>query len=311
MKKATRFEKQGSQSQGHSTIHPSALWDFVEAIQSALGPIDLVPVADGEIHRFHIQGDRRGTRNGWYVLFDDGLLAGCYGSWKSSVTYKWSSRKPADSLEHELLRQRFALARQKSHEEQRQRQHEAKERAQRLWRDAHRADPSHPYLMTKACTPHQLRQLGDVLLVPLYHAGELVNLQKIWADGSKRFMKGGRVKGCYSPFGIITAGKPLYICEGWATGATLHAKTGNPVACAMNAGNLVEVGLHLRERHPEALLIIAGDDDRASKTNTGKTAAIGAAAALGCGYVLPAWPDEAPLSLTDFNDLWLWQEGLL
>ena len=289
----------------------AGLMGFIETIESKLGPVDIVPIADGEIHRFHVQGDRQGSRNGWYILFDGNLLAGCYGSWKGSGTYKWSSRKPADPLEHELLRQRFALARQKSHEALRQRQHEAKKRAQRLWSDARRADPYHPYLMTKACKPYPLRQSGGVLLVPLYHAGELVNLQQIGADGSKRFMKGGRVKGCYSPLGTIEAGKPLYICEGWATGATLHAKTGCSVACAMNAGNLLEVGLHLRQRHPEALLILAGDDDRASKTNTGKTAAIGAAAALGCRYVLPAWPDEAPLSLTDFNDLWLWQEGLL
>ena len=45
------------------------------------------------------------------------------------------------------------------------------------------------------------------------------------------------------------------------------------------------------------------------RPNTGKLAAIGAAAALGCGYVLPAWPAEAPRHLSDFNDLRQWREG--
>ncbi len=54
--------------------------------------------------------------------------------------------------------------------------------------------------------------------------------------------------------GVIASGQPLYLCEGWATGATLHAETGHPVACAMNAGNLLEAGRHLQRRHPEAVL---------------------------------------------------------
>ena len=81
----------------------------------------------------------------------------------------------------------------------------------------------------------------------------------------------------------------------------------------MSAGNLLAVGLGLKQRFPEARLIIGGDDDRQrevdGKPNTGKRAAIQAAAALGCGYVLPAWPPGAPLHLSDFNDLRQWREG--
>ena len=111
------------------------------------------------------------------------------------------------------------------------------------------------------------------------------------------------------PLGIIAAGQPLYLCEGWATGATLHAETGHPVACAMNAGNLLEAGRHLQRRHPEAVLIVAGDDDRQTEGNPGKTAAIVAAAGLGCGLILPPWPADAPPHLSDFNDLRQWREA--
>ena len=282
---------------------------FRDELQAVFGPLDWLPEADSGIHRFHVPGDKAGKLNGWYVLFADGIASGCFGSWKAGTSHTWSSREPANPVEAEQVRQRIEQARRQREAEQHQRQQAAAEYAARLWRDSRRADPDHPYLSAKGCRPYNLRQLGDVLLVPLYHTGELVNLQRIGADGQKRFLSGGRVKGCYSPLGIITAGQPLYLCEGWATGATLHAETGHPVACAMNAGNLLEAGRHLQRRHPEAVLIVAGDDDRQTEGNPGKAAAIVAAAGLGCGLILPPWPADAPLTLSDFNDLRQWREA--
>ncbi|MDH1056342.1 toprim domain-containing protein [Aquipseudomonas alcaligenes] len=282
---------------------------FRDALQAVFGPLEWLPLADGSIHRFHAPGDRAGSHNGWYVLFADGIASGCFGSWKAGTSHTWSSREPANPVEAEQVRQRIEQARRQREAEQHQRQQAAAEYAARLWRDARRADPDHPYLSAKGCRPYNLRQRGDVLLVPLYHTGELVNLQRIGADGQKRFLSGGRVKGCYSPLGIIAAGQPLYLCEGWATGATIHAETGHPVACAMNAGNLLEAGRHLQRRHPESVLIVAGDDDRQTEGNPGKAAAIVAAAGLGCGLILPPWPADAPLTLSDFNDLRQWREA--
>lgn len=282
---------------------------FRDKLATIFGTMDWLPVADGSIHRFHVPGDKTGTQNGWYVLFADGIASGSFGSWKAGSSHTWSSRKPANPLEAQLIGQRIAQAKYQRDAEQHQRQQATAEYANRLWRDARHADPEHPYLIAKGCRPHNLRQYGDVLLVPLSYSGELVNLQRISADGQKRFLSGGKVKGCYSPLGIIAAGQPLYLCEGRATGATLHAETGRPVACAMNAGNLLEAGRHLQRRHPEAVLIIAGDDDRMTEGNPGRTAAIAAAAALGCDLILPPWPAEAPLHLTDFNDLRNWQEA--
>ncbi|WP_278959378.1 toprim domain-containing protein [Aquipseudomonas alcaligenes] len=282
---------------------------FRDKLAATFGAMDWQPVADGSIHRFHVPGDKAGTHNGWYVLFADGIGSGCFGSWKAGSSYTWSSRKPADPLEHQLIAQRIAQAKRQREAEQHQRQQAAAEYAVRLWRDARRAAPNHPYLIAKGCRPYNLRQQGEVLLVPLYHDGQLVNLQRIGVDSNKRFLSGGRVKGCYSPLGIITAGQPLYLCEGWATGATLHAETGHPVACAMNCGNLLEVGRHLQRRHPDAVLIFAADDDRQTEGNPGKTYAMAAAAALRCGLILPPWPDNAPLHLTDFNDLHQWMEA--
>ena len=279
---------------------------FRDALQAVYGPIDFMPVADGSIHRFHVPGDKQGTCNGWYLLFQDGIASGCFGSWKAGTSHAWRSRKPVDHLEAELLRQRNEQAKRQREAEQ-QRQHQAAaDYARRLWADSWPAKPDHPYLLTKGAEPRNLRQSGDVLLVPLIHDGQLVNLQRIYPDGSKRFLRGGMVKGCYSPIGRIIEGQPLYVCEGWATGATIHDDKGHAVACALNCGNLLEVGKHLQRAQPLAVLIIAGDDDRQTEGNPGKTAAIKAAAALGCGLVLPPFPDDAPLTLSDFNDLRQW-----
>lgn len=282
---------------------------FRDALQASYGPLEWVPVPDGTLRRFHVPGDKAGSCNGWYVLHLDGIASGAFGSWKAGGSHTWSSRAPANPREHEQLRQRIEQARHQREAEQHQRQQAAAEYAARLWRDARRADPRHPYLAGKGCRPHTLRQRGDVLLVPLSRDGVLVNLQRIHPDGAKRFLSGGMVKGCCSSLGTITAGQPLYLCEGWATGATIHDATGAAVACAMNAGNLLDVGRRLQRRYPDAVLIVAGDDDRQTDGNPGRTAAIKAAAALGCGLVLPEWPAAAPVTLSDFNDLRQWQEA--
>jgi putative DNA primase/helicase len=282
---------------------------FRDALQATFGPLDWLPVADGTIHRFRVPDDKPGTLNGWYVLHLDGIASGAFGSWKAGGSSTWSSRKPADPMEAELIRQRVEQAKEQREADQTRRQIATATYAGTLWSEAQPAAPDHPYLTRKGTAPHRLRQRGDVLLVPLYANGYLCNLQRIAADGSKRFLSGGRVKGCYSPIGTLEPGQPLYVCEGWATGATIHAETGAAVACAMNAGNLLPAGLELRHRYPDAVLIIAGDDDRQTEGNPGRTAAMQAALLLGCGMVFPAFPADAPLELSDFNDLRQWQEG--
>jgi len=222
-----------------------------------------------------------------------------------------------DLIAEEVERQRVTLQReqrqQQDDEEARAKWEQAAARARRDWALAGSADPNHLYLVRKHINPHHLRQLGGELLVPICWRGELVSLQRIKADGGKLFLRGGRFKGCYCLFGYIEPGVELFIVEGIATAATLHEVTGKPVAAAMSAGNLLPAGLELKRLHPNVVLVVGGDDDRAKeaedKPNTGKLAAVHAAAMLDQKYVLPAWPKNAPLHLSDFNDLAVWLEG--
>lgn len=228
---------------------------------------------------------------------DHRLALGVFGTTGGAIAL------PRESEAERLVRE----ARQREHLEQRHR--DVAIEAARLWEMARPADPHHPYLQAKDVAPGNLRQLrGGRLLVPLCLDGHLVNLQFIDSQGGKRFLSGGRVKGTYSPLGRVEGRCRLFVCEGWATGATLHAHTGCAVVCAMNAGNLKAVAIAMRTRHGADMdLVIAGDDDRQSAGNPGRSAANRAALAADALVVYPKWPANAPLKLSDFNDLHLWR----
>ena len=134
-------------------------------------------------------------------------------------------------------------------------------------------------------------------------AGTLHSLQTITPDGDKRFMTGGRVKGCY-----YSIGKPvgvLIVCEGYATGASINECTGDAVAVAFNAGNLEPVAAALRAKYPSLKIIIAADDDHLTDGNPGTNKATAAAQAVGGLLAVPLFPVARPDKATDFNDLHL------
>lgn len=296
---------ESASNHGHNTIA-----SFQQAVESLNGPMESAIQADGQLHRFKAANDRHGQTSGWYVLHMDGVPAGSYGNWKTGVSRNWCSvdRDQLTPAERDAMNERARRQRERFEDLRKQKQAATAQRALSEWRKAVDADPQHAYLQTKLVKPYLLRQSGDCLLVPLVDGDRLVNLQRIYSDGTKRFLAGGRISGCYSPIG--DADGHMYICEGWATGATIHALTGRCVACAMNAGNLIHVALHLRKHHPGRYIVIAGDNDRHTEGNPGKAAAYKAARAIGGEVMIPPIPDNLPG--TDYNDLYrLEAEGKL
>jgi putative DNA primase/helicase len=169
---------------------------------------------------------------------------------------------------------------------------------------------SQDYLTHKRVHANGLKLEGrGVLLVPLRDVGgRLWSLQTIQPDGTKRFFSGGRVSGYFHTIGMIDPVGLLFICEGYATGATIHRLHGAAVACAMFADNLLPVALAIRARYPKADMVIAGDNDRFTDGNPGATKAEAAARAVGGRWVIPEFPPECT-SGTDFNDLALWESA--
>lgn len=205
--------------------------------------------------------------------------------------------------ERVAFKRRMDALRRQHDVEQRERQAETAEAAARRWAAAYPVT-EHTYLTNKGVQAHSIRiEGGHTLLVPMRDAeGRLWSLQSIAPDGEKRFMPGGRVKGCY-----YAIGKPsgrVVVAEGFATGATIHEDTGLAVAVAFNAGNLLPVAKAVRAKLPCITLVVAADDDWKTEGNPGLAAAKEAAQAVGG---LLAVPDFSGLTRrdtdTDFNDL--------
>ena len=275
---------------------------FRQAIESAgLTPPDVIH-DDGAIHRFSTNG-RRGDDSGWYSLHSDGIAAGAFGCWREGLQSTWCAKSDTAMTAAELGIHRTrikAIQVQREAEQVQRQQSAATEAARRV--QASTTCTQHAYLTTKAVKPHGVKIEGDNLLIPMIDTtGKVQSLQSITPDGDKRFLSGGRVKGCYHAIGK-TAGL-LIICEGYATGASIHEATGHAVAVAFNAGNLEAVAVALRSKYPHLKIIIAGDDDHMTEGNPGLRKSRAAAQAVGALVAVPSFPAGRPYNATDFNDL--------
>lgn len=183
------------------------------------------------------------------------------------------------------------------------REQKAAQVAKNIW---HIATPAteHDYITRKGLHGLHGAKLNlstGALVVPMWVSGMgLMNLQSIYPDGSKRFLARGRVAGAYGLVGSLNQVEKVLVCEGWATAATVHEKTGLPVVIAFNAGNLPAVCQCLRARFTNIEVVVCGDDDRRTLGNPGRTKAVEAAKAIGAKVTFPDLCLEC--DCTDFND---------
>ena len=287
-----------------------------EKFSEAMAAYGLMPpeiVADGQRHRFDGAEDKRGKKSAWYVLYADGVPAGAFGDWKTGLSEKWSS-KPDQALtpaERTEYRNRIEKVKQEAEFTRLQLEADAAKKCASIIAAARDATDDNPYCIRKGIKPYGLKEFKDkrTLIVPIRDGGgTLTSLQFIDEDGTKRFKSHGKVQGCYYSFG----GKPdaaVLICEGFATGASLHQITGYPVALAFNAGNLEAVALVLRAKLPEIRIIVCADNDRFTECgNVGMAKAAAAALAVGGLLAVPQFASDEGKP-TDFNDLHQQQDG--
>lgn len=290
--------------------------DPISLFRDAIRAADLEPpdaIVPGKKHRFPGAGKRTGNTAGWCILFDD-CQGGFFGDWSSGLFEHWQARrgKYLSHRDREARRRRVAEARLQAETERRARHAAAGTEALWIWSAAPSAKDDHPYLVRKGINANGVRLHLGRLLLPVYNfAGDLTSLQFIEPGGGKLLLKGGAKRGCFIPVAGEVSDTPtrVIICEGWATGCTLAAMEPDAVVlAAIDAGNLELVAVAARRRWPSANLAVAGDDDRLTPGNPGATKAHTAAIAANALLMLPQWPDDAPKSLTDFNDLAMWLE---
>jgi putative DNA primase/helicase len=253
-------------------------------------------IADGKLHRFASNGDHTDAA-GWYTYFSDEPQAGVFGCWRTGLKQTWSSKidSTLTVAERERQRARFDEVRRQREQDEQRRHADAAQRAQAIWSQAALARADHPYLQKKNIQPHGLRVDDEKrLIVPVMIDGSLASTQSIDATGAKLFLPGGAVKSGSYAIGDLTEAKTVLICEGFATGASLHEATGYPTVVAFSAGNLTSLAKQLRQQCSTATIAVCGDNDL---SGTGQREAREAADAVNGVVALPEGQGQ------DFNDV--------
>jgi putative DNA primase/helicase len=299
MKNTSKQKKTGN-SQNHDGIDQFELMAVYLGFQA-----DFKAEPDGILHRVPLEKDKRGRRNGWYVLHSDGMLAGCAGNWVTGETQSWSAKSSTMMTSEEVtaFRANIAASKAAQREAERARHEQAALRAAALWQ---RAQPcvEHPYLETKGIAAQGARVIAwpqgfidsdtgerdrtpvSSLIIPMRDAtGKIWSLAAIAPDGRKDFLSGGRKRGCYYAMGVLV--DTVCITEGFATGVSVYEATGYAVAVAFDCGNLLPVALELRAKFPTVRIILCADDDRDTSGNPGLTKATEAARAVGGLIAVP------------------------
>jgi putative DNA primase/helicase len=285
----------------------------------------------------------------WTSKHGHTYITGVYGVWHGTDDGKMKIELPSRSDLPQLTREDQAAIREAHREAERklkeERNREAKTAASWaaiVWSQSQPCE-QHDYLAVKGVKSHGLRLLSSTdgmvfkgldesnhyrlnvaigaLVVPMHdHHGNVSGIQFIYPKGHKRRQKIERDKefwpsgmamgGTFGLIGPIQRNGILLVCEGYATGASLHEATGLSVAYAFSANNLIKAGKILRKAYPGLRLLFCADDDYLTEGNPGCTAASEAAAAIEhAAWTKPDFRDEdgndrrGGKKLTDYNDL--------
>lgn len=266
---------------------------FLHALSDAGMPAanGFMPVLDGRLHRFDIDGRARGKKHGWLlgrVVGSDGF--GVFGDWVTGLRQNWCSRSASEisTTQRLVVNRRFVEMERVARIERNRVAAIAAKKAASMLAKAGPVDLAHPYVMAKRIVPYGAYQLRDLLLVPVVRERVTISLQII-SNRGKTFLSGGETKGGHLVLGHIKDAPILLMCEGWATGCTLHQASGLPVVVCFSASNLVEVARRL-SRVVSSKVLVCGDDDCATAGNPGKAAAIKAASLIsGARYITPCF----------------------
>ena len=283
-----------------------------------------LPEMDGQIHRVPLLSKQHGL-DGSYCLHGDGRPAGWAQNHVTGDRVKLvASGVILSPAEIEKQRQE-RTARLQAQEQERAKAHEAAaQRCQAMW-DSFSWASSSPYLERKGVSAFGLKEDQGNLIVPLKNAeGQLRGIQAIAPDGQKTFARGMEKKGNFhlipaeskgdnKKVGIFLHEKidkeKIMICEGYATGASLHMATGEAVAVAFDSGNLLPVAEAIRAKYPNAAITICADNDHSIQRegkpyNVGLEKAKEAAQKVNGIVKMPMFTEkEKAQGLTDFNDL--------
>lgn len=293
------------------------LTQFKQALEDRGLIIDGDPIMDGKMHRVPVDGDKHPERKngGAYIGYTDGRPSGFIQNFVADTKDKWTARGEWQSTTPEQAEaQRAKMAQNKTdRENERKEEHETVSIKVRTdFKEAREATNDHPYLKEKGVEAHGLKlDARGNLLMPLQDVeGKIWSAQHIGIKGYKQLEPGGKKEGNFFIIGAssIEDVKTAVICEGYATGASIHEAINAPVIVAIDAGNIANVAKAINEKFPDKAIVIAADNDiqreQAGKDNVGRLKAEAAAEASKGVFIAPRFtPEEVAKGSTDFNDL--------
>lgn len=296
-----------------STRKPISIADtrdqFINALSAGVGIKShaAIKLVSGKIIRFATASDKGTQQSGWFFGdFECAYPSAIFGDWRDSdgrQTWRADTGhqpNPAELAQAKKEMQRIRDAHQAQIKANRE---AAATEAAAIWGRTTDVE-SHPYLKRKGINANGARLDGDALVLPIRDInGRLMSVERIFPDGSKRFLKDGEKGAGMFLIGDDDQASPLVLSEGFSTAASIHEATGLPVVVTFDAGNLIKVAEKVRAKYPNRQIVIAADDDVGGTTNTGVEAARKAAAAYGCSVAMPMVGGEINSRSTDFNDL--------
>lgn len=306
-----------------------AFQNVEDAARAALAEYGLLPPKFFKYDTFQVvdvEDGRIGNGAGRIKIFADGK-GGIVQNWKTGEKGSFFLNAEGQTAAiSEAERQRIERERKRRQAEEATRMDRAAKHALSIWQSASPAPTDHPYLVRKQIKSHAARvatwkrvitaadgskqtlSISDALLVPMFDAaGKIRSLQAIFPakhpllERDKDFLPGGGLAGLFGWIGPRT--ETVLICEGFATGATLHEQTGHRIYLAFTANNLAAVCRIVREKLPNAVIVCAADNDTETAGNPGLTKANEAAAAVAGSVIVPPIPDA------DFNDYQIFLNG--
>lgn len=284
---------------------------------------NFVPILDNKLHRCDREGTKRDD-NVWYVGSEEMLPS---GKMRSTITigdhktgekhsYKPDKYETFTDEERAYYAKKQKEAEEQNEKEKRSGQEKAAKEAGQIWENSGPVTGSN-YLVKKGIGGAGadswlggVRQSGDVLLIPMRDIeGKLWGIQRIWPDGTKRFLTGQRKSETFFKLDG-RSDSFVAICEGFATACSIHQATGFETYVGFDSGNLIHVIRCLKDSGKR--ILVCGDDDRwnPSGKNVGREKATEAALLVGGIAVFPEFKElENDTSgmyhhkPTDFNDL--------
>lgn len=245
---------------------------LAEMLASGMPPMPAGhPICDGVERRY---GPKR---KAWYKLTQrttqDGrtVVYGSYGLWQGADNGAIGVTLAEDEVSAEDLaevRRNMEEAARKEEERRSEQAGRAANRAKQQWEKAS-TDGTSGYFDRKGISAEGVRFDSDgTVLIPLKkysrQGTRLIGLQKIMADGEKRFNKGMDKVGSACLLGKLNNETPLItIAEGYATVRSIRMalEEAYPAMMAIDAGNLLPVAKQLRADFPDTPFLFAADDD--------------------------------------------------